>query len=118
MLKKGYNLNIIIFVSKGRGIYVGDLYDHGIGVVHRSTLRTERKRYGSIWRRYSRIGDRLAGKGYYFYGKVSYGYFEDVFGNISESYNDGEYSTMGDLIGAMKMFVGERDLYKERGGVE
>jgi hypothetical protein len=71
------------------------------------------KRKRSFSQRLGRTFKKYGGKreGVEYYLKVSYGRFEDAFGQTTEFYNDGTYTNKRDLMKAFNAFT-EKDLLK------
>ena len=102
------NMNLKFWVTENPGHYTAkgeDGFVHGDGVVFRSTPIRKRVNWGNFSSGLSRIAHRFDGLGHHFYVRVSYGNFEDNFGNISEFYNDGEYENADDAMEALRIFL-------------
>jgi len=103
-------ITIRAWVTKKAGRYASDSFKHGEGVVYRYFPIKERQNLASLWKRLSRIASKYDGEGYFFYGKLSYGWLEDNFGKISEFYNDGEYRSSKELLESMKIWSAPQEV--------
>lgn len=111
--KEGYHLKVGVWVTKKAGrMGDGDTWQKGRGVVFRTTFIKERLNWSSALKRLSKICRRWDGLDCFYYVRVSYGNFEDNFGKISEFYNDGEYTSAKESVGALKDFLTERGNYR------
>jgi hypothetical protein len=88
-----------------------DSFVHGAGVVFRSTPRRKRFNNASLSFALSRNALQYDGRGYYFYVKVIYGDFEDTWGRSQEFSNEAEYTTSGEAVDALRIFLEEVKFY-------
>jgi len=98
------------WVTKQAGHYTGDTFEHGGWVVYRYVPTKERMNHGNSFRKLFKDLTKYDGEGYFFYGKVSYGWLEDNYGRNSESYNDGEYGSSKELLECLRIWADPQEV--------